>query len=63
LPTGENIILNFHKTIPIRTIDTFLLTLYASPEDAGTVAGGGKFINDTLVTITATANDCYRFVN
>jgi hypothetical protein len=63
LPSGEYRVLKFHKTVPIRVIDTFLLTLYAKPEDAGRVNGAGKYINDMLVTITATAENCYRFVN
>ncbi|MDE7149172.1 MAG: fibronectin type III domain-containing protein, partial [Bacteroidales bacterium] len=38
------------------------LTLNVSPENAGTVTGGGIYKTDAPVTVTATANENYAFV-
>jgi len=41
----------------------YLLTLQAAPTAGGTVTGAGEYQAGTEVTITATANAGYRFVN
>src|SRR5205085_920861 len=35
----------------------------ASPSAGGSTSGGGSFASGTSVTVSATANSCYRFVN
>ncbi|NLX90395.1 MAG: hypothetical protein GXZ07_02185 [Firmicutes bacterium] len=42
---------------------SYTLTVSASPEDAGTVSGGGSFTSGSNVTVSATANSGYSFVN
>lgn len=42
--------------------DSFNLTLKATPENAGTVTGEGKYEEKSEVTIKATANENYKFV-
>lgn len=40
------------------------VTVVANPEEMGTVSGGGtEFLAGDIATLTATANDGYRFVN
>jgi hypothetical protein len=39
------------------------LTLNVSPEGAGAVTGGGSYYAGQSVPVTATANDCYQFIN
>lgn len=41
----------------------FTITLSANPTEGGTVNGGGKFKKDTVVNVTASANEGYTFVN
>ncbi len=41
----------------------YKLTLIANPEAGGTLEGAGKYIEDKEITITATANDGFEFVN
>lgn len=43
--------------------DASLITVNAAPAEGGTVTGGGAVVNDTSVTMTATPNTGYRFVN
>lgn len=40
----------------------FVITLNATPENAGTVSGGGTYEGDTTVTVKAVANNGYQFV-
>ena len=39
-----------------------VITVTADPTEGGTVAGGGTYEKNTSVTVTATANDGYKFV-
>jgi hypothetical protein len=39
------------------------VTTSASPRTAGTVAGGGSFPSGSSITVVATADDCYNFVD
>ncbi|NLF43613.1 MAG: hypothetical protein GX587_13035, partial [Bacteroidales bacterium] len=41
----------------------FTISLSANPVSAGTLTGGGTFIQGTQATVTATANTGYSFVN
>jgi len=41
----------------------YTVTVMANPEEGGTVTGGGEYEENTEVTVTATANDHYNFVN
>jgi len=43
--------------------DTYTLTLEVDPEEAGTVSGGGEYEAGETVSITAAANEGYKFVN
>ena len=45
------------------TISTFDVTVTANPTESGTVTGGGTYDYGTSVTIVATANDGYTFIN
>ncbi|TVQ15266.1 MAG: T9SS C-terminal target domain-containing protein [Bacteroidetes bacterium] len=45
-------------TVPMHT-----LTLLVNPEEAGTVTGSGDYDEGTVVTVNATANDGFVFVN
>ena len=44
-------------------IDLFTLTLVPSPPNGGTVSGGGEFPEGDEVTIIATANDGFHFID
>ena len=52
----RNLVANF-------TINTYNLTVAANPAEGGTVTGEGTYDHGTSVTIAATANDGYTFVN
>ena len=39
------------------------ITAYSSDEEKGTVTGGGKYVEGTLVTLTAKPNEGYQFVS
>jgi len=43
--------------------ETFMLSLVASPEDAGTLIGGGEYQEGTEVQISASANEGFTFLN
>ena len=45
------------------TINTYTITVAANPTGYGTVTGGGTYNYGTEVTLTATANTGYSFVN
>ena len=45
------------------TINTYTIAVAANPTDYGTVTGGGTYNYGTEVTLTATANTGYSFVN
>ena len=42
---------------------TFVITAVANPEEAGIIIGAGTFKENDTVTLTATANEGYKFVN
>ena len=42
---------------------SYVVTVSANPAEAGTVAGGGSFDENEEITVTATANEGYEFVN
>jgi len=44
-------------------VGQFLVTLSSIPPEGGTTSGGGTFSSGTSVTVTATANNDYTFVN
>lgn len=46
-----------------KPVEEFTITLSANPVAGGTVSGGGKYKKDTVVTVTANANNNYSFVN
>jgi hypothetical protein len=48
------------STIPVQN---WTITTGASPSAGGATGGGGSFANGSTVTVTATANDGYSFVN
>lgn len=50
-------------TIPENGEDTYTLTLNAEPEAGGTVEGDGSYEEGEEVTVTATANEGYKFFN
>ena len=65
LPTNDNTC-----TVPapesqiIKKEARYTVTVVANPEEMGTVSGGGtEFLAGDIATLTATANDGYRFVN
>jgi len=41
----------------------YIITLHSLPEDAGILVGGGTYLENTNVTISATANEGFVFVN
>ena len=43
--------------------ETYTVTVTADPEEGGMVTGGGTYQEDSIVTLTATANPGYKFVN
>lgn len=47
----------------VYTVDMYLLTLSANPSKGGSVSGDGTYAEGDLVTVTATANSGYTFIN
>jgi hypothetical protein len=45
------------------TLNTYTITALVNPENAGTVTGAGTYSHGETVTLTATANEGYSFVN
>ncbi|MBR6878723.1 MAG: choice-of-anchor J domain-containing protein [Bacteroidales bacterium] len=45
------------------TLNTYTITALVNPEDAGTVTGAGQYSHGATVTLIATANEGYSFVN
>ena len=45
------------------TLNTYTITALVNPENAGTVTGAGTYSHGATVTLTATANEGYSFVN
>ena len=44
-------------------VTTFAITTIANPTEGGTVTGTGTYADGTTVTLTATANEGYTFIN
>ena len=44
-------------------VESFDITVLANPEEGGTVVGGGTYEFGEIVTVTATPNEGYNFVN
>ena len=44
-------------------LNTYTITALVNPENAGTVTGAGTYSHGATVTLTATANEGYSFVN
>ena len=50
-------------SVSFRTLrELYTVTVNITPEDAGTVTGDGSYFDGLSVTLTATANEGYRFV-
>ncbi len=60
--TATRPILNVNQ-IPIVTGNEVNITATANPFDGGTVTGAGTYSENDVVTLTATANTGYKFVN
>ena len=56
----RNLVANFEL---INEEKTYNVTAIANPEEAGTIIGAGTYLKDMTVTLTATANEGYKFVN
>jgi hypothetical protein len=54
---NRTLVANF-STVPSYTISTS-----SSPTAGGSTSGGGSYTSGSTVTVTATANSCYSFVN
>ena len=50
-------------TAIFEAIPYYTITVLSNDEEMGSVTGGGTFLDGTQVTITATANNGYRFIN
>ena len=55
----RNLVANFESSSIVR----YNVTATANPEIAGTVTGEGSYIENETVTLTATANEGYEFLN
>ena len=55
----RNLVANFESSSIVR----YNVTATANPEIAGTVTGEGSYIENETVTLTATANESYEFLN
>ena len=55
VPTGN-------VTIGYETVQLYTISLEANPSQGGAVKGEGQYIEGETVTVTATANDKYKFV-
>ncbi|MFO7657150.1 MAG: fibronectin type III domain-containing protein [Bacteroidales bacterium] len=61
--TFENVTENHSIHATFSQIPTYTLTLGVNPTGAGVVTGGGNYPAETEVSLTATENECYDFVN
>lgn len=48
---------------PLDEKEEYIITANASPEEAGTVSGSGRYLSGNQVTVNAVPNENYRFVN
>ncbi|MBI5388433.1 MAG: hypothetical protein HZA90_27525, partial [Verrucomicrobia bacterium] len=58
--TNRTLVANF---TPINVTPLYTITITASPSGGGTLRGGGDYTNGASVTVEATANSGYAFVN
>ena len=56
---NHTLVANFEQEAPTQ----YTITVTASPEEGGTVTGGNSYPAGERVTVTATANEGYTFVN
>lgn len=61
--TGEDVVWMQGEDYPVFKVPTYTVTATANPTAGGTVTGGGEYEEGTTVTLTATANEGYTFVN
>ncbi|MDR2927615.1 MAG: Ig-like domain-containing protein [Cytophagaceae bacterium] len=54
---------NKTATCAVKVLDLFTVTLEATPAEGGDVTGDGNYVEGKSVTVTATANTGYEFVN
>ena len=52
-----------NRTLVAHFVPAYTITVSASPSYGGTVSGGGTFNSNALVTVTATPNGSFAFVN
>jgi len=52
-----------HHLVAIFDLKVVEVNLSTNPSEGGTVSGGGSFDCGEIITITATLNDCWEFVN
>ena len=64
LPTNDNTCtVPAPKSQVIKKEARYTVTVEASPAEGGSVSGGGEYTAGETITLTATANSGYRFVN
>ncbi len=54
---------NFVATFAQDGVVTYIITATANPTEGGTITGAGPYEENTTVTLNATANEDYNFVN
>ena len=52
-----------HTLVAHFSINSYVVSVEASPEEGGTVTGAGNYVFGTTATLVATANEGYSFVN
>ena len=57
---NRNLVANFKSLLGG---ETFEIALSANPTDGGTVTGGGEYEEGETVTVTATPEECYEFID
>jgi len=60
---GVQVIEDETTTIEFTLNAIYSVSLFSNPEVGGVVSGSGNYIENTFVTVTATANEGYTFVN
>jgi len=63
LTPDKYVITYARKIVPVRVVDSLLLTIYANIDEGGSIEGGGLYEDEESVGINAVPNHCYRFVN
>ncbi|MDR3543736.1 MAG: cadherin-like beta sandwich domain-containing protein [Desulfosporosinus sp.] len=60
--TDRSLVANFAANTPVPPV-THTVSVAANPTAAGTVSGGGTYAEGASVTVTASVNNSYNFVN